>query len=73
MTLQETFLAIGIKPKELSHHNSDLHVIKNSISDRIIREYAYTRVTTFVSETPPKVVWYNIPYAYVEHFKKEAK
>ena len=74
MTIKEQLLKLGMTPEEISNHESDLYVLKNSISEKFISSYEYKQnVTTFRSQIDNKI-WYDIPFGYmVEHYAKRNK
>lgn len=60
--LKQQLLNAGIKKENIDHHESDLYVIKNDISTKIINNYKFkNNVTTFKSDGQK---WYDIPFAY---------
>ena len=70
LTLKQILLKLGMKPEELSNHESDLYVKKNEISTKFMEDYQFkTMVHVFHSQidhTP----WYDIPFGYMpEHYK----
>ena len=70
MTMYEELLNLGIKENELDHHCSDLYVLKNSISTKFVNDYEFKmNVTQFRSEIDG-LIWYEIPFAYVEYHTK---
>ena len=68
-SLREQFLDAGMKKSQLGNWQSDLYVLKNEISTQLLKEYKFqNNIQTFISEIDGKE-WYDIPFAYVEHFK----
>jgi len=68
-TIKQQLLELGIKQEELGNYCSDLHVLKNSISESFVSGYEFKQnVTTFRSQIDGKI-WYDIPFAYTEHYK----
>lgn len=84
MTMRDDFLKAGMKPEEISNWCSDLYVLKNEISEKIISEYEFKKnVSTFLEncncDKPHKRgetcnfvrrTWYDIPFAYTEYYSK---
>lgn len=72
-TLKEIFLENGMKESEIDTHESDLYVLVNDISKKIVNEYEFkNNVTTFKSQIDNKL-WYDIPFGDFENFIKEKK
>ena len=68
-TIKQQLLELGMKQEELGNYCSDLHVLKNSISESFVSGYEFKQnVTTFRSQIDGKI-WYDIPFAYTEHYK----
>lgn len=68
-----------MKPEDIDHHYSDLYVRKTKESKRIINEYFAEHgleiglfVSIFVSNMPPRCLWYDIGFAY-DPFWEEAR
>lgn len=73
-TLREQLLAAGMTEDQLGNWSSDLYVLKTPISTKVLESYEFkSNVTTFRSETEPYKgkIWYEIPFAYVEHYQKK--
>jgi len=71
--MNQELLKLGIKEEEIGSWCSDLHVLKNEISTKFIDEYRYKQnVTTFRSQIDG-LIWYDIPFAYVEYYSKRHK
>jgi hypothetical protein len=63
-------LAAGITEDQLGNWCSDLYVLKTPESTKVLEAYEFkSNVTTFVSQAEPYKgkIWYEIPFAYVEH------
>lgn len=73
-TLKEIFLENGMKESEIDTHESDLYVLVNDISKKVIDQYEFkNNVTTFKSNTD-KQLWYDIPFGYMpEHYQNRFK
>lgn len=60
--LKQQLLNAGIKKENIDYYESDLYVIKNDISTKIINNYKFKdNVTTFKNDDQ---TWYDIPFAY---------
>ena len=60
----------SMQPDEIGTHCSDLYLLKNSISEKLVSQYEFRgNVTTFHSQIDRKI-WYAIPFAYYPYFKK---
>lgn len=70
-TLYQQFVEV-MNPKDIDHYYSDLYVKVTEDSTRIINEYFTEHpefrkdslVSTFISNIPPRVRWYDIAFAY---------
>lgn len=70
MTMYQELLSLGMKEEELGNWCSDLHVMKNAISDKFVNEYEFKmNVTKFRSEIDG-LIWYDIPFAYTEYHNR---
>jgi len=69
MTIKEQLIQLGMRPEEISNHESDLYVLKNKISEKFVLEYKFKQnVSTFISQID-KEIWYDIPFGYMpEHY-----
>ena len=62
MRIAEQLTALGMKDEEISICHSDLHVLKNEISEKWLSTYEFKRnVKTYVSQIDQKI-WYDIPF-----------
>ena len=50
--------------KDIDHHESDLYLRKNAISDKLVKEYDYLKQVTTFRDNIDHVMWYEIPCAY---------
>lgn len=65
-TLLRKLLEAGMQRDQIDNWRSDLYVLKNDISEKIIDEYKFNdNVKTFVCQTDGKL-WYDIPFAFEE-------
>ena len=60
---------------QIAHHESDLYIVKNDVSDKLVQEYQFRdSVKTFGSEGQ---TWYDVPFAYdpwwINKLNKNAK
>jgi len=68
-TIKQQLSELGMKEEELGNYCSDLHVLKNSISESFVSGYEFKQnVKPFRSELDGKI-WYDIPFAYTEYYK----
>jgi lipopolysaccharide biosynthesis regulator YciM len=59
-----------MQPDEIGTHCSDLYLLKNSVSEKLVSQYEFRcNVTTFRSQIDGKI-WFDIPFAYYPYFKK---
>lgn len=67
-TVRDELLTSGIKSEELDTHESDLYVVKNTISSKWLEGYKFKHnVTEFISSVDG-TTWYDIPFgAMSEH------
>ena len=71
MSIYQKLINKGIKPNEITNHESDLYVTKNAISEQYIQNYTFKdSVSTFVSQVDNKV-WYDIPFGYWDEWKNK--
>ena len=69
-SIKQQLLELGMKQEEIDNYCSDLYVLKNSISEKFVSEYEFKNIViTFRSELDGKL-WYEIPFAYSEHYKE---
>jgi len=71
-TLREQMLAAGMQPDQLDNWCSDLYVLKNDISSKVLESYEWKKnVTTFKAKVEPYKgrMWYDIPFGYAEYFE----
>lgn len=68
MTIKERLLEMGMDEHEIDNHESDLYVLKNEISDKFVSEYEFRKQVTIFRDNIDNVLWYDIPFAYSEHF-----
>ena len=62
-TIYERALEL-LRPEEISHHESDLYLKKNHISEMLVDECAFSKsISVFISQTD-KQIWYDIPFGY---------
>ena len=72
-TIREQLLTLGMKETELANHSSDLYMLKNEISTNFVKTYEFKcNVTTFIDNID-HLTWYEIPFAYTEHYKETVK
>lgn len=72
-TLLHQLLEAGMQRDQIDNWQSDLYVLKNDISESVLDKYEHKDiVTTFVSQLDNKL-WYDIPFAFEEFHRKEAK
>lgn len=70
MTMKKELLNLGMKEEEIGNWCSDLHVLKNDISEKFVSGYEFKQnVTAFRSEIDRKM-WYDIPFAYTEYHNR---
>jgi hypothetical protein len=56
---------------QMDSHESDLYVIKNEVSEKIVSEYEHKEnVKVFTSQIDKKA-WYDIPFAYDPFWDKK--
>ena len=56
-----------MKPEDIDHHDTDLYLKVNEISEQIVHNIVDTvRVEIFISNIEPHVPWYDIWWAYHE-------
>ena len=68
MTMYEELLSLGMQEDQLGNWCSDLHVMKNEISTKYLKGYEFPQnITTFRSQIDG-LIWYDIPFAYVEDY-----
>lgn len=59
-----------MKPEEIDHHYSDLYLKVNKQSKKLLLDYEFrNNVTMFISNIPPYVYWFDIPFAYTPYWK----
>lgn len=74
-------LVEAMKPEDIDHHYSDLYVRVTADSKRIIDEFyadhpelhKHMQVSTFKSNIPPRVLWYDIAFAYNPFWEGEKR
>jgi hypothetical protein len=53
-----------MEPDEISHHQSDLYLKVNGVSETLVSNYMYkSSVKRFISQID-KTLWFDIPFAY---------
>lgn len=73
MSIMEKLIEAGIKPEEISSHESDLYVKKNQISEKVLADYEFKQnVSTFISQIDGQP-WYEVPFAYEPFWEKKLK
>ena len=50
--------------KDIDHHESDLYLRKNSVSDKLVKEYDYPKQVTLFRDNIEHELWYEIPCTY---------
>jgi hypothetical protein len=50
--------------KDIAHHESDLYLRKNEISDQLVNEYEFKQNVTTFRDNIDHVLWYEIPFQY---------
>lgn len=58
-----------MKPEDIDHHCSDLYLRKNAVSDELVAQYESRPNIKKFKDNIDKVWWYEIPFAYPDHFK----
>ena len=54
-----------MKPEDIDHHESDLYLRKNEISDKLVADYDYRTTSTSVfRDNIDHVLWYEVKFAY---------
>lgn len=57
---------LSMDPNDIDHHETDLYLRVNEQSKKLVNEYDYKNIVeTFISNIPPFVLWYDIPFAYI--------
>ena len=69
-TTKQELIFLGMKKNQIDNHCSDLYVLKNEISTNFVNNYEYKgNVGTFRSEIDG-LIWYDIPFAYINEYHK---
>ncbi len=55
---------------EFSHHESDLYIPKNEITEKIINNYEFKRNVTVFHNQITHNKWYDIPFAFDPFWEK---
>ena len=58
-------------PDEIDHHESDLYLKKNEVSDKLISNYKFRNNVTIFRDQIDGVLWYEIPFAYHREFDEK--
>lgn len=58
-------------PDEIDHHESDLYLKKNEVSDKLISNYKFKNNVTIFRDQIDGVLWYDIPFAYHREFDEK--
>lgn len=59
-----------MRQDEISHHESDLYLKKNEVSEKLVKNYEFKNgVKMFVSQIDG-MMWYDIPFAYDPFWNK---
>lgn len=59
-------------PEDIDYHETDLYLRVNEQSKKLVSEYDFKNIVeTFISNIPPHVLWFDIPFAYSPGWKKE--
>lgn len=58
-------------PDEIDHHESDLYLKKNEVSDKLISNYKFKNNVTIFRDQIDGVLWYEIPFAYHREFDEK--
>lgn len=73
MTIKQQLLKLGMKENEISHWQSDLYVLKNAISEKFVSEYEFKNIVKTFIDDIDHVPWYDISFAYTEHYEERNK
>ena len=60
-------------PDEIDHHESDLYLKKNKVSDELISNYDFKNNVTIFRDRIDGVLWYDIPFAYPKYRELDKK
>jgi hypothetical protein len=56
-----------MEPEQIDHHESDLYLLKNSASTRLVEQYAYKTIVKVFRDYDNQV-WYDVPFAYTPYW-----
>jgi len=62
-TIYERALEL-LNPDEISHHESDLYLKKNHISEMLVDECEFSKSVSVFINQKDKQIWYDIPFGY---------
>ena len=67
MDIYNEMLALGVK---IDHHESDLYVPVTPETTKIVNQYEFKSVKSFINNIDGKR-WYDIPFAYKPYWEKK--
>ena len=63
-----------LPPEDIDHHESDLYIRVSAESKKLIAAYDFrNNVETFVSNIPPHVLWFDVPFAFTPYWEAKDK
>ncbi len=64
-TIKQQLLQLGMKKTDIDHHEGDLYVRKNDISDKFVEGYQFKNLVTVFTSQIDHELWYEIPFGYI--------
>lgn len=58
---------------EIDHHESDLYIIKNADTEKLIADYEFKQNVKTFRHVETGAIWYDIPFAYSPYWDAKIK